>query len=298
MARLRRRKIGNKHYYYLEHSYKAGNAVKTISRYLGIKKPESIKDLKKEIEYEAMRRIWGKTLSAIQKGYAKELRALPNAARDKQIESFMVNFIFNSNKIEGSKLSFRDTAGLFIHGTTPKNKPLKDVKEAEGHKKAFFDMLKYKGSLDLKMIISWHKAIFENSEPDIAGKKRLHKIEVSGSRASFPHPESINRLLNGFFLWHNKNKRMLNPVEFAALAHLKFVSIHPFTDGNGRISRLLTNCVLYRNNYPLVNIKYLDRMGYYRNLETSQIWHDEIHFVRFFVKKYINANKKYIESFE
>src|SRR3989338_5388462 len=200
MARLRRRKIGNKHYYYLEHSYKAGNAVKTISRYLGIKKPENIKDLKKEIEYEAMRRLWGKTLSEIQKGYAKELRELPNAARDKRIESFMVNFIFNSNKIEGSKLSFRDTAGLFIHGTTPKNKPLKDVKEAEGHKKAFFDMLEYKGSFDLKKIISWHKAIFENSEPDIAGKIRLHKIEVTGSRAKFPPPPKTTKNTKKIFL--------------------------------------------------------------------------------------------------
>lgn len=314
MARLRRRKIGNKRYYYLEHSYKIGSAVKTISRYLGIKKPENIKGLKKEIKCEAMRKIWGNTLAAIQKGYAKQLKALPNAAKDKQMESFMVNFIFNSNKIEGSKLSFRDTAGLFIHGTTPKNKPIKDVKEAEGHKKAFFDMLGYKGSISLEKVISWHKMIFENSEPIIAGKIRLHKIEVTGSRASFPHPESVNSLLNKFFLWyhenlpifrmpkrrslfvHNKNKRTLNPVELAALAHLKFVSIHPFTDGNGRISRLLANCALYTSTYPLINIKYLDRLGYYRSLETSQIWYDDTHFVRFFVKKYINANKKYITS--
>lgn len=296
MARLRRRKIGNKHYYYLEHSYKIGSAVKTISRYLGIKKPENIKALKKEIKYEAMRKIWGNTLAAIQKGYAKQLKALPSAAKDKQMESFMVNFIFNSNKIEGSKLSFRDTAGLFIHGTTPKNKPIKDVKEAEGHKKAFFDMLGYKGSISLEKVISWHKMIFENSEPIIAGKIRLHKIEVTGSRTSFPHPESVNSLLNEFFLWYHKNKKMLNPVELAALVHLKFVSIHPFTDGNGRISRLLANCVLYTSTYPLINLKYLDRLGYYRSLETSQIWYDDTHFVRFFVKKYINANKKYITS--
>ena len=293
MARLRKRKIGNKHYFYLEHSYKIGNAVKTISRYLGIKRPENIKSLKKEIENEAMRRIWGKTLTAIQKGYAKGLKTLPKAAKDKQIESFMVDFIFNSNKIEGSKLSFRDTAGLFIHGTTPKNKPIKDVKEAEGHKKAFFDMMGYKGSINLKKICSWHKMIFLDSQPDIAGKIRLHPIEVSGSRTSFPHPENINRLLNDFFSWCNKNKSLFNPAEFAALVHLKFVSIHPFTDGNGRISRLLANYALHRGNCPLVNIKYLDRLGYYRSLETSQIWSDETHFVRFFVKKYINANQKY-----
>lgn len=294
MARLRRRKIGKRHYYYLEHSYKLGKKVKVLSRYLGSKKPDNIEKLKKEIEFDAMRKILGKTIAAIKKGYEKEIKSLPDAAKQKQIESFMVGFIFNSNKIEGSKLSFKDTLGLFVHGITPKNKPLKDVKEAEGHKNAFYDMLSCKGSLTLQKVLSWHKMIFKDSEPDIAGKIRLHKIIVAGSRTSFPHPESLTALLKEFFKWYAKNKTNLNPVELATLVHLKFVSIHPFTDGNGRISRLLANFVLHKNKYPMVNIKYSDRMGYYKSLETSQIWNDEKHFVRFFIKKYINLNKKYL----
>ena len=294
MARLRRRKIGKKYYYYIEHSYKLGGKVKVLSRYLGSKNPENADGLKKEIEFEAMGKIWGKKLAAIRKGYAKELKKLPDAAKRKQIESFMVEFIFNSNKIEGSKLSFKDTAGLFMHQTTPKNKPLKDVKEAEGHRKAFYDMLDYKHSLNLKKILSWHKMVFENSEPDIAGRIRLHEIIVTGSRTGFPHPERLNNLLKGFFAWLNKNKNKYNPVELAALVHLKFVTIHPFTDGNGRISRLIANSVLHKNRHPMLNIKYGDRMGYYKSLETSQIWDNDNHFLRFFIKKYINSNKKYL----
>ena len=296
MARLRRRKIGKKYYYYLEHSYKFGKKVKVLSKYLGTKKPENIDDLKKEIAFEAMRKILSKKLIAIKKGYAKELKTLPGAAKRKQIESFMVEFIFNSDKIEGSKLSLKDTADLFMHGTTPKNKPLKDVREAEGHKKAFYDMLAYKGNLNLKKILSWHKMIFNESEPDIAGKIRLHEIMVTGSRTSFPHPESLDKLLKDFFAWHNKNKNKYNPIEFATLSHLKFVTIHPFTDGNGRISRLLANFVLHLNKYPMFNVKYADRTGYYKSLETSQIWNDKKHFLRFLIKKYITLNKKYLKS--
>jgi Fic family protein len=296
MARLRRRKIGKKYYYYLEHSYKLGEKVKVLSKYLGRKKPDNIDDLKKEIEFKAMRKLWGRSLIDIKRGYAKELKILPNAAKRKKIESFMVEFIFNSDKIEGSKLSLKDTTELFIYGTTPKNKPLKDVKEAEGHKKAFYDMLEYKGNLNLKKILSWHKMVFESSEPDIAGKIRLHEIMVTGSRTSFPHPERLNNLLKEFFSWCGKNKNKYNPVEFATLVHLKFVTIHPFTDGNGRISRLLASFILHKNKYPMFNIKYEDRMSYYKSLETSQIWKDETHFVRFFIKKYINPNKKYLKT--
>jgi len=294
MAVLRRRKIGKKHYYYIEHSYKIGKKVKVLSKYLGRKRPNNIEELKKAMEFSAMRGLWSKTLVSIKKNYAKELEKLPKVAKQKQIESFMVEFVYNSNKIEGSKLSYRDTAELFLHGTTPSNKPLKDVREAEGHKKAFYDMLKYRGWLTLKKICQWHKMIFESSEPDIVGRIRLHKIMVTGSRVSFPHPDSLDKLLEVFFVWCRKNIKKYNPVEFAALAHLKFVTIHPFTDGNGRISRLIANYMLNKNEYPMFNIKFGDRRAYYSNLEVSQLWNDEKHFVRFFVKKYINHNKGYV----
>ncbi|MBI2135337.1 Fic family protein [Candidatus Woesearchaeota archaeon] len=293
MAILRRRKIGKKHYYYLEHSYKAGGKVKVFGRYLGSKRPENIGELRKDLEFQVMRRAWGNALAAIKKGYGNELKRLPEAAKQKEMEAFMVGFIYNSDRIEGSRLSLKDTTNLFIHGTTPRNKPLSDVKEAEGHKKAFYDMLMYKGSLNLKKVLSWHKMMFDSSKPDIAGRIRLHKIMVTGSRVSFPAPESLNSMLEEFFLWCSSNKNKYNPVEFASLVHLKFVTIHPFTDGNGRISRLLANFVLYSSKYPMFSIKYTDRMSYYKSLETSQLWEEDKHFIRFFVKKYISYNKKY-----
>ena len=94
-----------------------------------------------------MRDIWKKSLIAIKKRHEKELKNLPETAKKKRKESFMIQFIYNSDKIEGSKLSFKETVELFVHGSTPKNKPLDDVKEAEGHKNAFYDMLACKEAL-------------------------------------------------------------------------------------------------------------------------------------------------------
>ena len=293
MAHLRKRKIGKKDYYYLEHSYKENGKVKVISKYLGRKKPDNIEDMKKETEFQVMRKLWASTLISIKNGYAKEQKTLPKSAQEKMLEHFMVGFIYNSDKIEGSSLTYKDTASLLMHGATPKDKPIKDVKEAEGHKKAFYMMMNEKQNITLEKVLAWHKVIFQESDPLIAGKIRLHKIMVTGSRTSFPHPETLKHDLKEFFEWYKKEKNKWNPAELASLVHLKFVSIHPFTDGNGRISRLLSNFVLKKANYPMFNVKFTDRMGYYRSLETSQIWYDDKHFVRFFVKKYIKEYRKY-----
>ena len=89
-----------------------------------------------------------------------------------------------------------------------------------------------------------------------------------------------------------KNKTKLNPIVLAALVHLKFVTIHPFVDGNGRISRILMNFVLHKKNYPLLNIHYECRAGYYTALERSHIKCMDFIFVQWFIKKYIKEQKR------
>ncbi|MAE42261.1 hypothetical protein CMO93_00695 [Candidatus Woesearchaeota archaeon] len=293
MAVIKRRKINNKHYYYLEHRYKVGNKVKGISKYLGRTKPDNIDKLIKDIEIKVMQDKWKSQLIKIKKNYAKELKNLPKKTKKQFLDSFKIEFIYDSNKIEGSSLSYRDTADLFLYGITPKNKPINDVRETEGYELAFREMMNLK-NLTLRNICNLHSLIFKQSQSDIAGKIRLHKIMVTGSRVSFPHPENLDELLRDFIKWYNKNKDNYNPVEFAALVHLKFVTIHAFTDGNGRISRLLVNFVLFHGNYPMLNIPYKTRKAYYRSLETSQLWENEKHFLRFFVKLFISKNKNYL----
>lgn len=103
-------------------------------------------------------------------------------------------------------------------------------------------------------------------------------------------------LNNGFFRWFAAKDNVMNPVELAARAHLKFVTIHPFGDGNGRINRLLMNYILHRRNYPMLDIQYKDRRSYYTALERSQITRDDMPFLKWFMKRYINAHAEYLSK--
>ena len=292
MAAVKKRRVGRNEYFYAEHSFKDGNKVKKLSRYLGKKVPGNIEEIKDDLENEALKlRMFGK-LKEIKTEYSKEQKKLPSRERQKLIEDFLVHFIYDSSKIEGSSLSLRETKGIFLHNTTPKSKPLNDVKEAEGYRKSFYAIIRFKGKLSSKVVNTWHEMMFRETQDYIAGKLRLHKIIVTGSRTVFPNPQEVPGLLSEFFDWYASNEGKLNPVELAALAHLKFVTIHPYSDGNGRISRLLANYVLISHNYPMLNIKFNDRMEYYKNLEASQINEKPKHFVRFFLKKYIKYNGK------
>ncbi len=295
MATLKKRKIGKHAYYYVEHSFKIGKRVKVLSRYLGKEVPYNIDELKDDLEYESLKLAMLSKLKGIKSKYQKEQSKLPKQEKLKLIGDFLVHFIYDSSKIEGSSLSLNDIKGLFLHNITPKNKPVKDVKEAEGYRKSFYSMLGFKGRLSLKVVNKWHEMMFKETMDYIAGKIRLHKIIVAGSRTSFPHPEDIHKLLSDFFSWYRKEEKRMNPAELAALAHLKFVSIHPYSDGNGRISRLIANYVLHKHGYPMLNIKFNGRFAYYKSLEASQINEKSKYFVRFFVKKYLKENKKYLK---
>ncbi len=142
----------------------------------------------------------------------------------------------------------------------------------------------------------FHKKLFENTKKDIAGKIRQHQVTIAGSKFIPPFPAEIYALLMDFFRWYRKNKDRMHPVALAAHVHLKLVTIHPFADGNGRISRLMMNFVLNKHGFPMLNIPYEKRAGYYGSLERSQIKKDEFIFLQWFFKRYLKEYTKYLKE--
>ena len=264
-----------------------GRKVVNKTKYLGDKIPENINKIKKDFALELYKEKWFSDFEKIKEKYQKEQKIMPPSARVKEKETFAVKFTYNTQKIEGSSLSLRETANLLERGITPKEKPIDDVLEAEAHREIFFEMLNYKKDLSLQIVLYWHKKLFEKTKPDMTGKVRNHQIAISGSKFMPPIPAEIEIELKEFFDWYNKNRNKLNPVELAALIHLKFVTIHPFGDGNGRISRLMMNFVLHKNNYPMLDIAYEKRNPYYVALERSQVKKDTSPFLSWLFRRYL-----------
>ncbi|MEK6968329.1 MAG: Fic family protein [Nanoarchaeota archaeon] len=292
MVNIRIVNQGKKKYYYLEHTIRKNNGFVNKRTYLGVNLPKNIDELKEKFLYVLFEELYGKALEEIKESWNKKYKDYPQSSKDKYVESFMIKFTYDSNKIEGSTLTLKETADLLQEQITPKNKALKFVKEAEAHKKIFYEMLENKKKLNLATVLHWHKGLFKDADPEIAGIIRKHPVAIARSKVELPLHVEVDLLLREFFIWYNKYHGKINPVVMAGLAHLKFVSIHPFSDGNGRISRLIMNHTLNSLGYPMLNIEYSNRNAYYTALERSQTRKKDETFTSYVVKRYLKEYKK------
>ena len=289
MVSVVKRKKGNSTFYYLKHN----TSTKQKEIYLGKKIPDDLEERKKRFLLDFYREEWIPKLEIIHKIYQDEIKRTPKQAIRKNIEAFEVLFTYNTQRIEGSTLTFRDTVDLLVHGITPSRKPEQDMVEAKLHQQVFNEMLKREKSLSLKTVNYWHTKMFNKTKPQFAGQIREYAIYVKGSRAKFPKWEDVLKLLDDFFVWYKKIREKINPVEIAGLAHIRFTTIHPYCDGNGRIARLITNYILDNFGYPLLDIKFTDRMPYYRAQEKAQLQNNEVYFLQWFIKYYLNSHRKF-----
>lgn len=295
MVTIKKKTLGKSEYYYLEHAYRKNGKVQKDEKYLGKEIPENIEELKKDFLHRIYEKKWYVKFATIKKHFFEEEKKIPPSAKEKERKIFSIKFTYNTQRIEGSTLTLRETADLLERGITPRTKPIRDTKEAEAHQKVFYEMMSYKKDLSGQIILYWHKRLFEQTTLEIAGKLRQHQVAISGSKFLPPLAVEVYPLLEEFFKWYQHNRGKIHPVELAALVHLKFVTIHPFSDGNGRMSRLLMNFVLHKRNFPLLDISYENRSSYYTALERSQIKGEEKIFVQWFFKRYIKEHSRFLK---
>jgi Fic family protein len=294
MVEIKEVKKGKKKYYYLVHSYREGKKVLKKQSYLGDSIPKDIEERERLFMREFYRQRFLEDIDKIRSNFNSEYKAMPQSAKEKSKENFAIKFTYNTQRIEGSTLTLKETASLLEDGITPSAKPLRDVKEAEAHKKVFYDMLNEK-DLTIDIVLKWHRELFEGTKKDIAGKIREHEVGIARSKFKPPKHQILKLLLKEFFDWYNENKKKIHPMELSSLVHLKFVTIHPFSDGNGRISRLMMNFVLKKFDFPLLDIPYNKRNSYYNALEKSQVNKEENTFVQWLFRKYLEEYKEKLD---
>jgi Fic family protein len=287
MVFVRTKRIGKYRYKYLVKTvYKNGKPKQEVIKYLG---KEDLTKIKPNLSKQDISQ-----LNKIKDNFLKEKKKIPKLVFDKNLRNFLVKYTYNTNAIEGSTLTLRETSLILKDKITPKGKDLKEIKEAENHAKAFEFMYKYKGDLDKAFILKLHRILMKDVNDEFAGRIRKFNVSISGTLFKPPSFESLSYELNNFLKWYEKTKNKLPAFESSALVHLKFVTIHPFGDGNGRISRLLMNFILKEKKFPMLDIPYKDRADYYDALENCQINKVEKPFVHYLKKEYFKEYKAYL----
>ena len=186
---------------------------------------------------------------------------------------FKIETTYSSNAIEGNTHTLEETKVILEDGITIGGHPLREFYEIEGHGKAYdymFSLIKKK-SIKEKDILFCHE-LFSRNIPNFInpGVYRQTEVIISGSKKILPKANEVPQKMKKYIEWINAERNYSHPVLFAAEAHRKLVNIHPFTDGNGRISRLVMNTFLYQDKLFPVSIPVSRRSDYYSVLERNK----------------------------
>ena len=231
-----------------------------------------------------------KVMSRLEQVYEKWLKLQPFSNEDEMRlnRKFMLDFNFNSNHIEGNTLTYGQTEILLLLGRVVGDAPMKDFEEMKAHNVGL-NMMKIqageKQPLTEIFIRQLHRVLLredytiyrelpnglQTSYTVHAGcyKTRPNSvITPTGERFEYASPEETPALMGDLVSWFNEVEQtgQYTPAQLAALFHYRYIRIHPFEDGNGRIARLLVNYILLRQNYPMVVVLSRKKQSYLKAL--------------------------------
>ncbi len=246
----------------------------------------------------------------------KDLQPLSEKDRERLSRRFSVDFNYNSNHIEGNTLTYGQTGILLLFGKVIGEADVRDVQEMTASNVGLRMMTEEatvkEKPLTQNFIRTLHKTLLREDYTvyrDLLGdvqtsyvihagqyKTRSNSVITRyGDRFEYASPEETSGLMTDLVNWYNaaEQEGKLSPVELAALFHYRYIRIHPFEDGNGRIARLMVNFILTRHDYPMIVVRsrkkneYLEAL-HLADLEVGPIPSDgaraDIHDIRPFMK--------------
>lgn len=211
---------------------------------------------------------------------------------------------YHSNKIEGGTLTFEETRSVMMEQLEIHGKPLRDVMEMHGHDEVIKNIQKIgRGEVRVteNRIKEIHKTIIfeEEDRPGLFKNHNNYIYNYVGERYDFTPSEDTIEAMNSLSNWldnqlqaFKKGKHQKTIPEIAFEYHLRFLTIHPFLDGNGRTGRILMNLILIANGYPPVIIRTEEKDFYNKHLSHAQQYEENP------IPLYEMLGKLLIRSFE
>ena len=176
-------------------------------------------------------------------------------------EAERVQGVFSSNAIEGSTLTLGETEAV-LRGATVPGKHLHDHITAVNLNHAWLKMNDWaKGAVDERLLLEIHQILMTRINDDEAGRYRNVRVRIVGSEHIAPNPLSVPQKMAEAFKTFEELKGR-HPIEQAADLHASIVTVHPFSDGNGRSARLMQNIALIKTGYWPIVIPVTERAHY------------------------------------
>ena len=224
----------------------------------------------------------------------QSLQPLKEQDQNRLDQKFMLEFNYNSNHIEGNTLTYGQTEMLLMFGKVVDEANMKDLEEMKasnvGLKMVKEAALDKEQPLTEYFIRTLHQTLLREDYtvyrqlPDgtntsyvvHAGQYKTRPnsvITATGERFEYASPEETPALMTDLLQWYNQaeTEGAMSPIELASLFHYRYIRIHPFEDGNGRISRLIVNYILYRHGYPMIVVKSTDKNNYLTALNRCDV---------------------------
>lgn len=224
----------------------------------------------------------------------RALQPLSPRDRDRLSRRFTVDFNYNSNHIEGNTLTYGQTEILLLFGKVVGEADVHDVQEMTASNIGLRMMTEEAALKDIPLtqnfIRTLHKTllredytVYRNLQGGMQTSYVIHAgryktrpnsvITRYGDRFEYASPEETPGLMADLIDWYNAEeaKNELSPVELAALFHYRYIRIHPFEDGNGRIARLMVNYILARHDYPMIVVRSRNKSEYLEALHQADL---------------------------
>ena len=219
---------------------------------------------------------------------------LPEEASNRLKQKFMLEFNYNSNHIEGNTLTYGQTELLLLFGKVAEAAEMKDLEDMKAHNVGLKMMIEEASNSERQLsenfirqlhhtLLREDYKVYRESDTGAVTSYTVHAgqyktrpnsvITATGERFEYASPEETPALMHDLIEWYKEEeiKKALTPIQLAAVFHYRYIRIHPFEDGNGRIARLLVNYILLRHNYPMIVVKTKNKQHYLNALNQCDV---------------------------
>lgn len=185
-------------------------------------------------------------------------------------DQLFLSFTYNTNRIEGSSLTEQETATVLFDNVVLPNKSMIEQLEVKNHQAAFSYLLSdlaRSSVIDEALILKLHGMLMNGIRED-AGSYRQHAVRIVGANIPTANYLKVPLLMKELLPVVSRKREDL--IRKIAVVHSAFEKIHPFSDGNGRIGRLMIQAMALSKNLPPAIIQQKRKRRYYAALNKAQ----------------------------